>query len=169
MKIQIQRTELLRALFRVQGIVDRKPTTRLAAHVLLEATGDGLLVSATDSDLSLSGQYQATVHETGTITAHARQLYDIVRSLSGELVDLNSNKQNWLDLRCGNSAFHVAGGSADEFPAIFELDNPQQLTLPSSTLLQYAIWRPSGDQLTQALNAPLSVICRRPLPSGREV
>ena len=136
MKIQIQRTELLRALFRVQGIVERKPTTRFAAHVLLEADDAGVTVSATDSDLSLSGRYGAHVLVPGAITAHARQFYDIVRSLSGETVEVESSKLHWLKVRCSNSAFHVAGGSADEFPAIFELASQDHLTLPSATFLQ---------------------------------
>lgn len=136
MKIRIQRTELLRALYRVQGIIERKPSSRLAAHVLLEADASGLTVSATDNDISLSGRYAAEVETPGAITAHARQLYDIVRSLAGDDIHFWSAPQHWLHLQCGNSEFHVAGGAADEFPAIFELESQASITLSASALLQ---------------------------------
>lgn len=136
MKIRIQRTDLLRALYRVQGIIDRKPTTRLGAHVLIEADADGILVSATDNDISLSGRYKAEVQEPGAITAHARQFYDIVRSLAAEDIDLASAPQQWLHLRCGNSEFRVAGGSSEEFPSLFEVESQDSMELSASTLLQ---------------------------------
>lgn len=136
MKISVKRTELARALYRVQGIVEKRPTMPIAAHVLLEADTNGLSVSATDADVSLSGNYDADVQTPGKITAHARQLYDIVRSLAGDDVEISTRAEDWLDLRCGNSEFHVAGGSAEEFPALPEIEQHNAMTLSAATLLQ---------------------------------
>ena len=136
LKINVKRNELVRALYRVQGVVEKRPTMPIAAHVLLEAEAKGLTVSATDADVSLAGTYEAEVVSPGKVTVHARQLYDIVKSLAGEQVSLQIRENNWLELQCGNSEFHLAGASADEFPALPEVERHEQCVMPAATLLQ---------------------------------
>ncbi len=61
MKMSLKTAELAKALYRVQGIADKKSTMPILAHVLLTASKDGLVVSATDMDVGLSGTYEAKV------------------------------------------------------------------------------------------------------------
>ena len=136
MKINVKRSELVRALYRVQGIVEKRPTMPIAAHVLLEAEAQGLTVSATDADVSLAGAYEAEVLTPGKITVHARQLYDIVKSLAHDDISLQARDNHWLELKCGNSEFHLAGNAADEFPALPEVERHAQLVISAATLLQ---------------------------------
>ena len=75
MKMKLQTAELARALYRVQGIADRKSTMPVLAHVLIDAAASGeLTVSATDLDVGLSGTYKAEVKTPGAVAIHARQL-----------------------------------------------------------------------------------------------
>ena len=72
MKLTMKTDELIKALFRVQGIADKKSTMPVLAQVLLDAKKDGLAVSATDMDIGLSGTYEAKVEQEGAVCVPAR-------------------------------------------------------------------------------------------------
>jgi DNA polymerase-3 subunit beta len=136
MKFSMQKSELVKALYRVQGIADRRANMPILAHVLLDADSRGLTLSATDNDMALQGAYDADITEPGRLTVHARQLYDVIKSVPTERVTLASRKNNSIDIDAGPSKFHLVGSAADEFPALPETEEAQWTTLPAATLLQ---------------------------------
>ena len=60
MDLYIDRDELSRGLARVQGIIERRSTFPLLAHVLLHAHGAGLRITATDTEVAYIGELAAT-------------------------------------------------------------------------------------------------------------
>jgi DNA polymerase III subunit beta len=137
MKMTIRSEELARALYRVQGIADKKSTMPILAHVLLEATADGnLTVSATDLDVGLSGTYKAEVVTPGSVAVHAKQLYEIIKALPKDTVKLERKDNNWIELQAGSSRFKLVGMAADEFPALPSHTQVKTFTVPSADLAQ---------------------------------
>jgi DNA polymerase-3 subunit beta len=135
MKMSIQAAELARALYRVQGIADRKSTMPILAHVLLDATPDqGLTVSATDLDVGLSGRYSAEVHQAGSVAIHARQVYEIVKSLPTQSIQFHKQDNNWVEIKSGSSRFRLVGMAADEFPALPTLVQSKTFKVPAAEL-----------------------------------
>jgi DNA polymerase-3 subunit beta len=134
MKMSLKTAELAKALYRVQGIADKKSTMPILAHVLLTANKDGLVVSATDMDVGLSGSYEATVSQPGAVAVHARQLYEIIKSLPGDTVELEKQDNNWVEIRAGKSRFRLVGMAADEFPALPTHAQTKSFTLPAADL-----------------------------------
>lgn len=136
MKMSLSTQELARALYRVQGIADKKSTMPILAHVLLSATGDELTVSATDMDVGLSGTYKATVHKPGAVAVHARQFYDIVKSLPEGVVEVEKQDNHWVEVRSGASRFRLVGMPADEFPALPTPAQTKSFFVPASDLVK---------------------------------
>lgn len=137
MKMTIRTEELSRALYRVQGIADKKSTMPVLAHVLLEAASTGeLTVSATDLDVGLSGKYQAQVEVPGGVAVHAKQLYEVIKSLPTSEVVLTRGDNNWIDISAGASHFKLVGMSADEFPALPTHSQIETFAVPAKDLLQ---------------------------------
>ncbi len=134
MKMSLQSSELARALYRVQGIADKKSTMPILAHVLLDAKDGKLTVSATDMDVGLSGSYTAEVKEPGAAAVHARQLYEIVKSLADATVELERLDNHWVELRSGSSRFRLVGMPADEFPALPSHAQTKLFTVPAAEL-----------------------------------
>ncbi len=134
MKMSLKTAELAKALYRVQGIADKKSTMPILAHVLLNASKDALAVSATDMDVGLSGTYEASVSQPGAVAVNARQLYEIVKSLSGDKVELEKQENNWVELRSGASRFRLVGMAADEFPALPTHAQTKSFTIPAADL-----------------------------------
>jgi DNA polymerase-3 subunit beta len=81
MKVTVERAQLLKAMGRVQGVVERKNTIPILANVLIEAEGDRISLRATDLDLEVIEDVPAMVEQAGTTTVPAHLLHDIVRKL----------------------------------------------------------------------------------------
>src|SRR3546814_12313595 len=83
MKLTIERAALLKSLTHVQSVVERRNTIPILSNVLIEADGEALSLTATDMDLTVIDRLQATVGQSGSTTAPAHPLYDIVRKPNG--------------------------------------------------------------------------------------
>ncbi|HEU4384901.1 MAG TPA: DNA polymerase III subunit beta [Anaeromyxobacteraceae bacterium] len=120
MELKIGVQELSRALSRSQGIVEKKTTMPILSHVLLEAQKSGeLIVSATDLDVAVQGQYQCeSVQKEGKVAVPARQLFEIVKALPESSAALRKTQNNYLELRSGSAEFRIVGLPAEDFPAL---------------------------------------------------
>lgn len=137
MKLTMRTEELSKALYRVQGIADKKSTMPVLAHVLLEAKANGqVLVSATDLDVGLSGEYQGEVEEPGAVAVQAKQLYEIIKTLPADRTELHRQDNNWIEVKSGSSRFQLVGMAADEFPALPTHSEIETFSVPAKDLVQ---------------------------------
>ncbi len=147
---EVDREVLLKALQRVQSVVDRKNTIPILSHILIEAKNSELIFSATDLEVGIRCVYPATVQQPAKITVPAKSLYEIVR----ELPD-NSNvkwkvfENFWVELTAGKSLFKLVGQDSDEFPRLPEINTEQAFSLPKENLtkmVDHVIFAVSNDQ-----------------------
>ena len=54
MEFHVERDVLLRSLTHIQGVVEKKNTLPILSNVLIQATEEGLLITATDMDMIIS-------------------------------------------------------------------------------------------------------------------
>lgn len=135
MKVTIERSVLLKTLGHVQSVVERRSTIPILSNVLMDATGDGLLLSATDLDIAVTEQAPATVQTPGATTVSAHTLYDIVRKMpDGSDIDLELEDGDRLIVRAGRSRFTLASLDREDFPVMGEGDMPHRMTLMSAEL-----------------------------------
>ncbi len=118
MELQIAVEELGRALYRAQGIVEKKSTMPILANVLLEARKGGLAVTAYDLEIGLVSEHKAEVLKEGKVAVSARHIYDIVRALPEPTMLLKRAQNNYLEIRCGASQFKIVGMPPEDFPAL---------------------------------------------------
>jgi DNA polymerase-3 subunit beta len=136
MKLTIERIALLRALGHVQSVVERRNTIAILSNVLLRA-GDGKLwLSATDMDLEIVAGVAAQTAASGTTTAPAHTLYDIVRKLpEGAQIELSSSgDKGTVTVRAGRSTFSLACLPPEDYPLMTGGDLPHAFTLASADL-----------------------------------
>lgn len=166
MKMSIRTAELARALYRVQGVADKKSTMPILAHVLLDASdGQSLKVAATDLDVGLSGSYEAQISKPGAVAVHARQLYEVIKSLTNETVELERQENHWVELKSGPSRFRLVGMAADQFPALPQSANAKSFTIPSDmlqTMIERTIFCVSTDDNRHNLSG---IYCESPSPN----
>ncbi len=118
MEIVVRKSDLLKELQLVQGIVERKNSIPILSNVLLEARDGRLHVSATDLEVSVRGGCPAQVIAAGALTLGAKKFFEITRSLPESDIHLTELPGAWAALECERVSMKVAGQSADAFPSL---------------------------------------------------
>jgi DNA polymerase-3 subunit beta len=159
MELQIGRDEFNQALYRAQGIVEKKSTMPILASVLLEATqGEGggrLRVSAFDLEIGVTGTHPAEVQKAGAVALKHKELYDIVRALPERNLVLKREANNRVKLTSGAAEFNIVGQPAEDYPPFPRAETANLVTVEPTWLLemiektQFAI---SADETRHNLN-----------------
>jgi DNA polymerase-3 subunit beta len=117
MELVIRKADLLRELQLLQGIVERKSTIPILANILVEAGGEGVKLLATDLDVGLRSQCEASVSKTGTMTLPARKLFEIVKALPETDVRIEQDKAG-VKVAADRFESRMSTLPPDEFPNI---------------------------------------------------
>ncbi len=115
MRIEVPLRELNKKISAISSVVPAKTTMPILSTVLISAEDGEVRFSATDLDISVTSGVEGTVGDSGRIAAPAKKTAEIVRSLSGENVTLDSDNQH-LTIQCGKSRFTVNGRDPEDFP-----------------------------------------------------
>jgi DNA polymerase III subunit beta len=136
MKLTIERAALLRALGHVQSVVERRNTIPILSNVLLRAEDGQLALSATDMDIEIVARTPAQGAKSGSTTAPAHTLYDIVRKLrDGAQIELDSGgDKGQMVLRSGRSTFTLACLPPEDYPLMSTGDLAHSFTVGAAEL-----------------------------------
>lgn len=134
MDVRVDRNQFLAELAPMQGIVERKTTIPVLAHLLLRAKDDRLHLSATDLDVSLTSWCEADLAGEGAIAVQAKKFMEIIRSLVGQEVHLIMEEPRELTIRAGNSRFKIHGLPPEDFPTLPSVEEEYAVELPFADL-----------------------------------
>ena len=99
MKVACNRDEFADKLAVVGRGVSTRTTVQILAGIMLRATGDRLVLSATDMEISLRLSLEAQVEEEGAVVVPGRLLVDIVRLLpTGEVTIAYGGEEAMADV-----------------------------------------------------------------------
>lgn len=118
MEFTVKKADILKELNLVQGVVEKRNTIPILSNVLLEATTQGLVIMATDLDLSIRAVCNAEVKQGGALCVSAKKLHDIVRLLPEADINFKLGGGERLTLTCDKSVFKIVGLPRDNFPTI---------------------------------------------------
>lgn len=138
MEFAIAKDTFLKALQRVQGIIENRKTMPILANVLIGTDGEGIDIIATDLEVGMKSSYPANVVSAGKITVSAKKLYEIIKELPEAEVRFSTRENDWVDLRCGKAHFNLVGLSPEEFP-FFPAVNESTFLKLDGTLLREMI------------------------------
>ncbi len=118
MEVSVKREDLVKGLYLVQGVVERRNTLPILANVLIEPAAEGIALTATDTEVGLRGLVPATVKKKGAVTLNARKLYEIAREVPADEVVLKAAQAGWVDVVSGRSKFKVVSLDPKDFPQL---------------------------------------------------
>jgi len=157
MKVSIERSALLKAMSRAQGVVERRNTIPILANVLIEAEGERLGLRATDLEIEIVESLPARVETAGGTTVSAHLLHEIVRKLpEGAEVSLALDpERERLDIGAGRARFHLPVLPRSDFPVMASSEYGCEYTAPAPllrTLFEKAKFAVSTEETRYYLN-----------------
>jgi DNA polymerase-3 subunit beta len=162
MEITVRKSDLLKELLLLQGVVERKTTMPILANILAEATPEGkLLLAATDLELGLQSACAAQVKKSGACALPARRLLDYIRLLPEADIVLKRLENNWISLRCARANTRMVGMSRENFPELAAFPATGAIELPAAPLqamIQKTIFAISNEETRYTLNGALLVL-----------
>lgn len=138
MEFKIDKDTFLKALQKVQGIVEKRNTMPILSNVLIEAAEDRIQVTATDLEVGMRSSYPTTVVRDGKITVSAKKVYEIIKELSDQEITFSTKENDWVEIRSGKARFNIVGLSPEEFPYFPKINDDSFITV-STTMLREMI------------------------------
>jgi len=120
MEFSMDRNLFLAGVQRTLGIVERKTTIPILNNILLSAGNNKVRMVATDREIGLIADYDATVTVPGEITVAARKLSEMLREIEGDVVDFKKLDNNWVNITCDKVVYRIPGISANDYPEVVE-------------------------------------------------
>jgi DNA polymerase-3 subunit beta len=142
MEFKIDKETFLKALQKVQAIVEKRNTMPILSNVLIEASHNTIFLTATDLEVGMKSSYPTTVVEEGKITVSAKKIYEIIKELSEDEIIFSTKENDWVEIRSGKAHFNIVGLSPEEFP-YFPKINEDRFVRVSSSLIREMIEKTS--------------------------
>ena len=133
MEFTVKKFDLLGELNLTQGVVERKTTIPILSHLLCEAKGNRLTITATDLELSIRTSCEAKVKKEGAGTVPAKKLLELVRLLPEGEIRFRLLENHWMQITSDRRNYKMVGMAKDNFPAIPAFPHPI-VSIPASIL-----------------------------------
>ena len=136
MRLSCQQEQLHRGLSAVARAIPARTTLPITQHILFDASGDTVLLSATDAEtIAITYSIPAEIDEPGSITMPSRLVSDFVATLPSETIMLSlAGRAKQVSLSCARNTASIGGLDPEDFPPIPPVDNAASLTLNSDRL-----------------------------------
>ena len=155
LKVTGARGALCEALQIVSRGVSGRSTQPVQNNIYLEARGETLRVVATDLEhISIEAQVDVSVSEEGAVTAPARLLAEVSKSLPAEDVTLGADDSQALTVECGKSNYTIRGLSAADFQMFPPAGEGLRVSVPQAQLarlLRQTVFAASNDAVRTIL------------------
>ncbi len=148
MQFNINKDQFLKALNKVQGIIEKRHTIPILANVLIEATNNQIIMTATDLEVGVKSIYEADIIDPGKITISAKKLFEIIKELPDSIINITTKNNYWIEIKCENSLFNLVGLSPDDFPKFPEI-NTNKIEIDKnliSEMIEKTIFSVSNDE-----------------------
>lgn len=117
MKLKFNKSDAIRSMQPLQGILSSKSMLPILSCVILEAKGGNAKVIGSDLELWLSSPFPAEVEGEGSVSIPGRRFFNIVRELPADIATLETGSDNETRITSARSFFRMKGVSKDEFPS----------------------------------------------------
>ena len=135
MNIIINTSVLKSALQVVTGVVGKDLTMPILSHVLIEKSNNEILITGTNLEVQITSAASfIEADDFDPITVSGRKLYEIVRSLDKQDIELNTSNTR-LTLKTSNSSFKLSLLPANNFPTFEEHKQIESFKINQTQLL----------------------------------
>ena len=119
-----EKQDLLKELIFVRSALEKRATTPVLSHILLEADGFELRISATDLEIAARTTCPAKVKTKGSAVVPGLRFLEIIRSAPDGEIRCRALENNWVNVTYQRSSFKLVGLPRDDFPKLPRAPEP---------------------------------------------
>lgn len=134
MEFNVERNTFLEGIQKTLGIVERKTTIPILNNVLIKADNNQIRIIATDREIGLISDYKADVVIPGEITVSARKLFEMIREIQGNIINIKKMDNNWVNITCEKIDYRIPGIATADFPEVPDNQDVSLSTIPCGIL-----------------------------------
>jgi len=134
MHFSIQKNILQEAVSKVQKAVTGKTTMPILQGIFLQAINGKLILLGSDKDLTIEATVDADIDTEGKIVVDSRLFGDLIRKLPNDIIEISTNQNSTLTIKCLKSNATLVHMLADDYPAIPTIQEEKSITLPQNML-----------------------------------
>ncbi|MFO0745671.1 MAG: DNA polymerase III subunit beta [Myxococcota bacterium] len=140
LELRLDRATFLSAVYKTQGVVDRKSTSNVLSHILVESIAESggqpskVRLFGTDYDVTIVAEIPAEVVVPGLAAINGKSLFDVVKNLDESPLHLRALPNDWIEISAGRAHFKLAGITPADFPEMKLPADVKWLTLPKAAL-----------------------------------
>ena len=136
MKFSVKKSTFMNVLTPAMGTVSNKNTITSIEGVLMETldTGD-IRISTFDMNKGVRAVFTPEeIERTGKFIVNAQRLYQTIRVLPDEIIEIDINDKLNCIISSGKSSFSMFATRGEDFPTLPDLTTDSGFSIPSSTL-----------------------------------
>lgn len=138
MKITCEKKELVQAIQTVLKAVPSRPQMPILSGIYIKAHQNYIELQGTDYEISIICKIKAIIETEGTIVLPGKYLYEVVRTLPGEYVEIkNNDSDNSVNIRSNSAQFNLLNMQENEFPVIELLKGQINFNLKNDIFLNF--------------------------------
>ena len=136
MRLSCEQEQLNRGLSAVARAIPARSTLAITQHILLDAEGEQITLSATDAEtIAITYTIPASIEEAGAITMPSRLLSDFVATLPHEPIKMTlAERSRQVSLFCARNEASIGGMDPDDFPPIPPVDGSATVSVDAARM-----------------------------------
>ncbi|WP_282756275.1 DNA polymerase III subunit beta [Desulfuromonas thiophila] len=116
MNFSVEKNEILKTIGLMQSIIEKKKTLPILSNILINVDNEKSTIEATDLEITLISKFNCETIRKGSITVPAKKLYDIIKELPNEYINIEKIENNFIRLKTIKTEYKLLGLPEEEFP-----------------------------------------------------
>ena len=169
MKFKIAHKKLLKALQKVQSIIERREIKPILSNILIKTGGEGIEINATNLEVSIKEFLEAEIFEKGSMVLDAKKAFEIIKEMPDKEIYFKRKENDWIEITTDDIFFNVVGVDAKEFPEISFLEEEKFQEVNKKNIkemIEKTIFAASNDETRVNLNG---VFFEKIIKAGKDV
>ncbi len=134
MKCSFLKSDLLNGINIVSKAVPVRTTMSILECILVDATGEKILLTANDMELGIETAVNGSIQEPGKIAIDAKLFSEIIRKLPDSIVLLEADEMDRVVISCEKAVFHISAKNGEEFSGLPDIPKDRYCVLSQFTL-----------------------------------
>jgi len=116
MNFSVEKNEILKTIGLMQSVIEKKKTLPILSNILININDNKSTIEATDLEITLISEFKCNIKKKGSITVPAKKLYDIIKELPNEYINIEKIENNFIKIKTQRTEYKLLGLPEEEFP-----------------------------------------------------